>query len=232
ELVGKLVAGLEDRGVLGQCRAVLSGYMGDPETGRAIIGAVRKVRDAAPKALYCCDPVMGDVGRGFYVHPDIPRVFTEEVIPLADILTPNQFELEAITGIDTSSRAGARKAMEAVHRMGPEIVVVTSYKGEDTEKGCLEMLISRQDEAFRIRTPELPITSALGRMAGSGDLSSALFLARYLESGNIKTALEKATASIYGIMEATFNAGSMELLLVKAQEELVSPSSAFIAQAL
>jgi pyridoxine kinase len=225
----ELVEGIADRGALQNCEAVLSGYMGDAGTGRAVLEAVGKVRAASPGALYCCDPVMGDRGRGFYVKPGIPEMFKNEVLPLADILTPNQFELEVLTGRDTGSPEEVRRAAAALHAAGPRVILVTSYRGEDVPEGYIDMLVSGGKNIFRIRTPELPFETIV---AGSGDLTAAVFLSRYLETGDIKTALELTAASVYGIMEATFNAKSRELLVIAAQNELVSPTAAFTAWAL
>jgi pyridoxine kinase len=258
ELAEELVAGLEERGVLPQCEAVLSGYMGDAAVGRAITGAVKKVRSAAPKALYCCDPVMGDVGRGFYVKPDIPDIFRNELVPLADIITPNQFELEALTGIETRDIDNARRAIDMIHEKGPGIVLVTSYHdgkadgaGDERRIG---MLASDKSGVYSISTPELPIGA---NMAGSGDITASVFLSRYLETGDVKKTLELCTASIYGIIEASWQArnekvfsqsgekfspvsektsrqtsGLMELRIVQAQRELDTPTYAFEAHRL
>jgi pyridoxine kinase len=256
ELAEELVAGLEERGVLHQCEAVLSGYMGDAAVGRAISGAVKKVRSAAPKALYCCDPVMGDVGRGFYVKPDIPDIFRNELAPLADIITPNQFELEALTGIEIQDINNARKAIDTLHEKGPGIVLVTSYHdgkpGGAGDERRIGMLASDKSGVYSISTPELPIGAG---MAGSGDLTASVFLSRYLETGDVKKTLELCTASIYGIIEASWRArndkvlsqsgnkfspdsektdksrsGLMELRIVHAQNELTTPSNTFEAR--
>jgi pyridoxine kinase len=88
------------------------------------------------------------------------------------------------------------------------------------------MLVSAENGAYRIRTPELPFDTV---MSGSGDLTAAVFLAHYLETGDIKAALECTAGSIYGIMEATFKAHSGELCIIAAQNELVSPSRSFEA---
>ncbi|MDR2515847.1 MAG: pyridoxal kinase PdxY [Spirochaetaceae bacterium] len=239
ELAGELVEGVADRGVLGNCEAVLSGYMGDSDVGNAVIAAVRLVRKAAGGALYCCDPVMGDLGRGFYVKEGIPEKFRDEVIPLADIVTPNQFELEALTGMNTASLAGARDAINALHRKGPAVVLVTSYyEGSNPTRmegtvfappGYIDMLVSDSVSVYRVRTPALPFP---GGMAGSGDLCTAVFLSRYLESRDVKTALERTAASVYGIMDATYRAGSGELALIAAQDELPSPSRVFVSEKL
>jgi len=235
-LVEELVLGLEERDVLKHCEAVLSGYLGDPATGRAIIAAVKKVRSHAPGALYCCDPVMGDVGRGFYVKPEIPGIFKNEVIPLADIATPNQFELFALTGMEPGETAALEDVLEAVERLhgaGPRIILVTSLKIREMEKEAaggpeIGMLVSDGKDVYRINTPELRFET-LASMAGSGDLAASVFLSRYLETADIKTALELSAASVYGIMELTHRAGSRELLLIAAQEQLASPAAAFRA---
>lgn len=225
-LAMELVEGLAERGVLSKCEAVLSGYMGDTGTGTAVIDAVRKVKAASPQAVYCCDPVMGDAGRGFYVKPGIPEVFKKYVIPCADIVTPNHFELEALTGIEALTLDGARRAIDGLHAQGPRAALITSYRGQDVPPGHIDMLASDGNGLYRIRTPELSFT---GIMAGSGDLTAAVFLSRYLENADVKTALEATAASVYGVMEATFKAQSRELMLITAQEELVAPSNRFTA---
>lgn len=226
DLAGELVEGIADRGVLSQCEAVLSGYMGDAAVGQAVLDAVGRVRKAAPGALYCCDPVMGDVGRGFYVKPGIPDIFKNQVVPQADIVTPNQFELEALTGLKTADLGEARKAVGALHAMGPKVALVTSYRGTDAPEKHIDMLASDGASVYRIRTPELPFGPG---MAGSGDVTAAIFLSRYLETHDIKRTLELTAASIFGIMEATYMAESRELLIIRAQNELESPHLAFEA---
>ncbi|MDR1251915.1 MAG: pyridoxal kinase PdxY [Treponema sp.] len=244
ELVDDLVTGLEERGVLGGCEALLSGYLGDAQVGRAIINAVRRVRKEAPGALYCCDPVMGDLGRGFYVKPDIPDMFKYELLPLADIITPNQFELEALTGINTGSLDEARRAIGLIHEKGPGIILVTSYRDDkdapvaDSIKAKggprISMLASDKTGLYRVSTPELPLGTLV---AGSGDLTASVFLSRYLETGDIKRSLELCTATVYGILEASFlqrtktdetkTAGPLELSIIRNQRELDCPSHNF-----
>ena len=236
ELAGELLIGIEERGALPRCEAALSGYLGDAAVGRAIIEAVRRVRKAAPHALYCCDPVMGDIGRGFYVKPDIPDMFKHELVPLANIITPNQFELEALTGLETDTLDKARKAIDTLHEKGPEIVLVTSYRGANDSGGRIGMLASGKTGLYRISTPELPIGAG---MAGSGDMTASVFLSRYLETGDVKTTLELCTASVYGVLEASHRwysgdaapkNGPMELRLIQAQSELSSPTNTFQAE--
>jgi pyridoxine kinase len=226
-LADELVAGIEDRGVLQNCDAVLSGYMGDAGVVRSVIAAVKKVKALNAGALYCCDPVMGDVGRGFYVRPDIPGMFKDEAIPVADIVTPNQFELDALTALDSSTLAGARRSIDLLHSLGPRVVLVTSYREQGGAENIIEMLASDGSSVYRIRTPELPLGAG---MAGSGDVTAALFLSRYLETDSIRETLELTAGSIFGVMDATYRANSHELLLIASQEELVKPSQVFKAE--
>ncbi|MDR2701329.1 MAG: pyridoxal kinase PdxY [Spirochaetaceae bacterium] len=230
-LVESLVLGLEERDVLKHCNAVLSGYLGDPASGRAIISAVKKIRSHAPGALYCCDPVMGDVGRGFYVKPEIPDVFKNEVIPLADIVTPNQFELNALTGMNAETLEDVLEGVKRLHAAGPRIILVTSLKTKEMEVSDspeIGMLVSDGKNAYRISTPELYFENSTS-MAGSGDLTTSVFLSGYLETGDIQRALELTAASVYGIMEATHREKSRELLIIAAQDELKTSTFSFRA---
>ncbi|MDR2795584.1 MAG: pyridoxal kinase PdxY [Spirochaetaceae bacterium] len=224
KLVDDLVQGIEERGVLPHCRALLSGYLGSADVGLAVAGAARKVKAANPGVLYCCDPVMGDVGRGLYVHADIPGIFSGSLLPLADIATPNQFELELLSGMEAGSAENVKKATGILHEKGPRVILVTSYRG--CGPGKLGMIASDGVELWRVDTPELYFNDAV---SGTGDLCSALFLSAYLENSIIKYALEKTAASIYGILEATHKAGTRELRIVEAQAELIQPSNRFTA---
>jgi len=237
ELAENLVEGLEERKVLSRCEAVLSGYLGDVSVSNAIKAAVKKARAASPQTLYCCDPVMGDVGRGFYVKPDIPDIFRKELVPLADIITPNQFELEALTGINIQNTDDARRAIDMIHEQGPGIVLVTSFREGNSSSDKIGMLASDKNGVYSISTPELPIGTG---MAGSGDITAAVFLSRYLDrlaegSGDLKKTLELCTASIYGILEASMSTTNqtpppiMELRIIQAQKELDFPTHYFEA---
>ena len=224
ELAADLVTGLEERNVLNQCEAVLSGYLGDASLGEVIIDAVKKVRKVSPMMLYCCDPVMGDVGRGLYVKPDIPGIFKNQLIPIADITCPNQFELEELTGIKIIDKKTAVSAIDKLHNMGPSIVLLTSFKEKDGE---ISMLVSGRNGKYIAATEELPLGDGV---AGTGDMTAAVFLSRYLETRDLEKSLELSISSIFGILKAGFKKGTYpELDFIKNQEELNTPSNFFKA---
>ncbi len=225
-LVRDCVAGIEERGALARCDGVLSGYMGDAAIGAAIVEAAARVKALNPAALWCCDPVIGDVGRGVFVRPGIPEFLRDQALPAADILTPNQFELEWLTGgAPVGSLAGAKAAVAALQARGPRCVLVTSLHLDDTPPDALDLLAAEGGAFWRLRTPRLPLS-----VNGAGDAIAALFLLHRLRSGAARAALAAAAAAVFGVLRRTAEAGSREILTVAAQEEFVAPSRRFPAE--
>ncbi len=222
-----IVDGIAARGVLGECRAVLSGYLGDPAVGGAVLHAVAAVRRANPAALHCCDPVIGDFGPGVYVDPAIPALLRDRCLPQADIATPNQFELGQLTGLPVVTLADAKRAAAALRAtMRPgAIVLVTSLLVDSTPPDGLDLLALDGVAAWRLRTPRLPLAAN-----GAGDTIAALFLVHRLQTGSTPVALSAAASATYGLLRRTLEAGSRELLTVAAQEEFIRPSHAFVAE--
>jgi len=217
-----LVEGIAERGVLARCDGVLSGYMGSADIGTAILSAVARVREANPAALYCCDPVIGDVGRGVFVRPGIPEFFRDQAVPAADLITPNQFELDYLSGLETTTLASAREAVSAVQRLGPRVVLVTSLHTKETPTDAIDLLAGEGGRFWRVRTPRLSIS-----VNGAGDAIAALFFVHYVRTRSAADALGEAAASVYGLMKRTEEAGSREILTVAAQEEFVAPTRRF-----
>jgi pyridoxine kinase len=226
-LITELVDGIAARGALPRCDGVLSGYMGSAETGAAILDAVARVKAENGAARYCCDPVIGDVGRDIYVRPGIPEFMRERAVPLADIVTPNQFELDYLSGRTSATLSAALAAIDVVHALGPKVVLVTSLHTDDTPADAIDLVASDASGRFRVRTPKLPIS-----VNGAGDAIAALFFAHHLRTGSAAEALSRAASSVFGVLERTAGAGSREIPLVDAQDEFVHPSRVFPAEPL
>lgn len=225
-MIDEVVEGIAERGVLPTCDGVLSGYMGSADIGHAILSAVERVRVANPKAMYCCDPVIGDVGRGIFVRPGIPEFMREQAVPAADIVTPNQFELELLTDVEVRNIGDAHRAVEALRDAGPKVVLVTSLITDETPDDAIDLMAADAQGAFRVRTPKIDIS-----VNGAGDAIAALFYVHYLRDGSAASALAKASSSIYGLLKRTKDAGSREILTVAAQDEFVAPSHQFTPEA-
>ncbi len=234
--VAQVVRGIDERGVLDRCDAVLSGYLGAVEIGSVVLDTVRLVRSRNSEAIYCCDPVMGDVDRGFFVTAGIPELIRDEVVPAAQIITPNQFELDHLTGRSTQTMADVLAAAAEVRRRGPEIVLVTSVLHTDTPPGTIELVVVSGAGSWAVTTPHLVRT-----FNGAGDLTAAVFLAQCLTrrpapselwTADLGDILAATVARVYGVLTATVAAGDRELQLVAAQDELVDPSHHFTARRL
>jgi len=210
--------------VLGECDGVLSGYLGSPEIGAAVADAVAQVKSANPAARYCCDPVIGDVDSGVFVRPGIPEFFRQRLLAMADVVTPNQFELDYLAGRATADLAGLVAAIDALHECGPQVVFVTSVRTADTPADCIDLVVSDDAGRFRLRTPLLPMVAS-----GAGDAIAALFFAHYLSTGSAAEAMALAGSAIFGVLNRTAEAGASELLLVEAQQEFVTPGRVFTA---
>jgi pyridoxine kinase len=228
EHVREVLAGLRERGVLARCRALLSGYLGDAAIGEVILEAVAEIKAARPDALWCCDPVMGDVGRGIFVRPGIPEFLRERAVPAADVITPNQFEFETLIGEPLASRTEALAAARALVAAGKRAVVITSLRTSDLDPAQIETLAVAPEGAWAVRTPWLPLEPLPN---GMGDVFSAVFLGALLRSGAVPAALEHATSTLYALVQATAP-GSRDLPLVRHQQALVHPPQLFAAERL
>jgi pyridoxine kinase len=220
-------SGVKARGVIGDCEAVLSGYMGSAEIGHFVLQAVDQVKAARPDALYCCDPVMGDYGKGFFVAEGIPEFISRQAVACADIITPNQFEAETITGSVIASVDDAKRACAAIHEMGPSVVLITSFRPSAHPDSSISMFLSSREGFHLITTPELPVDPPLN---GAGDLTAALFLGRYLAERDAVSAFERMADSVFSVFERSYASGSRELELVKAQEDIAGPRRRFEAK--
>ena len=231
EVVAELIDGIEARDALPSCGAVLSGYLGSGGTVGAVVEAVKRVRAVNPAMLYCCDPVMGDYGRGVFVRPELPELIAAQAVPQADILTPNQFELELLTGQTVQTLADALGAAQTLRtRMregGPRVVVITSLVRVDAPQGSIETLVVTGQGAWLCRTPLLPLDPPRN---GTGDAIAALFFGHYLQSRNAGQALSLSMSALYTLLEITHLAGTREIQLVAAQDEYAHPSRIFEAE--
>lgn len=225
--VREVVTGIEERGGLDDVDIVLSGYQGADDIGDAILDAVERVKRRNPAAVYACDPVLGNATSGCFVKPEVQELIRDRVVPHADLLTPNQFELGFLTGTDPRAVDETLDAVELLRAQGPSTVLVTSVERPDRPADTIEMLAVSESGAWIVQTPHLPFHAN-----GSGDVTAALFSAHFRRTGDLAFALERSAASVYGLLKNTLESGQRELQLVESQEEYVAPTASFTAQRL
>lgn len=220
--VAAVIAGIEDRGIFPEIDVVLSGYQGGEGIGDVIIDAVARVKKANPDAVYACDPVMGNAKSGCFVAPAIPELLRERVVPAADIITPNQFELGFLTGTEPGSIDSTLASADLVRERGPRTVLVTSVERPDREADTIEMMVIDDAGAWIVQTPLIPM-----KANGSGDVTAALFTAHYRRTGDAADALARTASSVFDLLSNTYESGSRELRLVESQEAYAHPRLQF-----
>jgi pyridoxine kinase len=221
--IAEVIRGIGEQGAFTRCAAVLSGYLGEPALGDVVLDAVRQVKSANPAAIYCCDPVIGDDHRGIFVRPGLVAFFRERALTAADILTPNRFELALLSDRSVASAADALAAIAEIRARGPRWVLATSLPG--TSANALAMLAAGSEGAWLVETPRLPLTAN-----GAGDLTAALFLARFLHSRDPAAALGDTAGAVHAVLEETVRRGAAELQIVPAQNALAAPPARFLPQ--
>ncbi len=220
--VSAVIAGIEDRGAFPQIDVVLSGYQGGEGIADVILDTVARVKAANPDAVYACDPVMGNAASGCFVAPAIPVLLRERVVPAADIITPNQFELGFLTGTEPGDLDSTLDAVDAARAMGPRTVLVTSVARPERPAGTIEMLAVDDTGAWIVRTPHIPM-----KANGSGDVTAALFTAHYRRTADAADALARTTSSVFDLLTRTHASGERELQLVESQESYAHPRMQF-----
>lgn len=211
DLMARLVGGLEANGWLGSCDAVLSGYLGHPDQAAVVADAVRRARRANPKVLYGLDPVFGDGGRA-YAKRGVAEAMARTLLPLADIVMPNAFELASLASVPART---PEEALKAARRLGRPIVLASSIPDGEGRIGTLAL---SADGAWFASTPLLEDVPH-----GAGDLLAALFLGRCLQGQGLAAALEAAVASVFGLLRQSVRDGLDEMPLIAAQTTLLKP---------
>ena len=223
--VREVITGIEERGAFPQVDVVLSGYQGGEGIADVILDAVARVKAANPAAVYACDPVMGNAKSGCFVAPAIPVLLRDRVVPAADVITPNQFELGYLTDTEPDTLESTLESVDLIRASGPRTVLVTSVERPDREDDTIEMLAVDDAGAWIVQTPRLPL-----KANGSGDVTAALFTAHYRRSANAADALARTTSSVFDLLERTHASGERELQLVESQDAYANPRMQFAVQ--
>ncbi len=201
---------------------MLSGYQGGAGIADVILDAVARVKAANPAATYTCDPVMGNATSGCFVDPAIPPIIRERVVPAADVITPNQFELGFLTDTAPADLDSTLASADRAMAMGPSTVLVTSVQRPDAPADTLEMMAVTRGGAWLVQTPRLPM-----KANGSGDVTAALFTAHLHSTGSPAEALAATVSSVFDLLQNTLDSGERELRLIQSQDAFAHPQLQF-----
>lgn len=221
--IREVVDGLSNIGALEGCRAVLTGYQGSAEQCSAIAEIVEHTRLANPSALYVCDPVMGAPDKGCIVAEGVAEHLLTKLMPMADVIVPNQFELSQFVDMEIKTLDDAISACRKALTMGPKIVLVKHlYCLSDNE---FSMMLAVDDKCYLAQRPQLDFDKAL---VGVGDLISAVFTAGLLKGWSASRAFKHCNEAVYGVVKQTKLADEWELQTVTAQNEFIEPTEQFV----
>jgi len=217
EKIKSVLLGLLDLPIDGECEAILSGYLGHKETGIMLDEIISWFQGENRHLIYVCDPVIGDIKEGTYVAPELVKVFRDDLIPLATVITPNAYELSELTGDPVGSINNALKAARKLMNLGPSIAIVTSVL-DPGQPDHLNTLLITPDHAWAVPSPLL-----VNPPKGAGDLLSALWLARYLDGQPPEKALVEAVSSVFSLIQRAGSEGGQEFPLIRSRHLLRSP---------
>lgn len=215
---------------------LLTGYVGSPSFLKKIAEVVRILKHKNPNLIYVCDPVMGDNGK-MYVPEALKEIYREEIVPLADIVVPNQFELELLSDIKINTMSELQEAVTVLHKIGPQTVAVSSTEINDKLTAIIST--NKENELIKINIPKIPAS-----FTGSGDLFAALFLAHTYLQNDMKTAIEKTVNSLYSVLLKTYEyseacqdkesqlARKIELKLIQSKNYIETPEICLFAEAI
>ncbi|MBC7006173.1 pyridoxal kinase PdxY [Photobacterium sp. BZF1] len=225
EEIIQLVDGIENIGKLPECQAVLSGYQGSAEQCNAVINTVERVKKHNPEAIYTCDPVMGDPAKGCIVAPGVADVLINRLMPMADIIVPNQYELTQFTGMEINSLQDAVAACKEALDKGPKLVVVKHLHSVSKDK--FTMMMATDEGVWLAKRPYLTFAK---QPVGMGDLISALFTGKYLSTQNSRIAFDFCNNASFAVLQKTYQLNEWELQTIAAQDDIFFPKSNFKLQ--
>ncbi|KAL3904463.1 MAG: hypothetical protein SGILL_010059 [Bacillariaceae sp.] len=236
-----ILKGLEANGLLENTGYMLTGYIGSTSFLEAVLDVLKTAKKFNPQLKFVCDPVMGDDG-SFYVPAELAAVYRDVVIPQADVVTPNQFEVEQLTGIQVKTLEDAKEACTKLHKLGPSIVFITSVilvNEDGSLKDTISIVASKRDdsdatkhEIWKIDCPKIP-----GSFTGTGDVTASLLLGHLAKKEPLQTVMEKVVNTMYVLIERTHAAKgdtvqSKELKLIQSKDIIENPPSTYKAHSL
>lgn len=208
EHLDALLAALEANGWLADVAAVVTGYLPAPGHVQFAATAVRLVRELSPAAVYICDPILGDDPKGLYIDPQAAAAIRDGLVPLADVITPNRFELAWLTGGDVTEPQGCRAAAETL--ACPAVAATSIPAGSDGAGGPLiGNVLIRNGDVLSLTAPRRKSVPH-----GTGDVLAALIAGHRASGVPLDQAFTRAHGQLEGIVAASVGREHLDLSLL------------------
>lgn len=215
ELVSDLLRGVEERGLIETSRYIVSGYLGSRANGAVVADFVQRARKINPQITYICDPVMGDTGLGVFVAEQVMECIINQLVPLADLLTPNQFEVGLISGSQAQTYTALADKLAAIQSFNQARLVTTGCILDDTPYGSLENVVFEGGAGIRLKSPRIPAVPV-----GTGDLFTGLLTADLVYGQSLADAARNAAATVLEIVGHMAAQGAYEMQLGSVMDVL------------
>ncbi|NVN80899.1 MULTISPECIES: pyridoxal kinase PdxY [unclassified Vibrio] len=220
--IRSLIRGLDNICALKDCGAILSGYQGSADQCKAVAEAVHLIKEKNHYALYICDPVLGDPDKGCIVDDGVKAAIAQHLLPIADVIVPNQFELSELTGTKIHSLYDAVTACKKALELGPKMVLVKHLHSLPDD--AFSMILATKKACYLAQRPNIEFDK---QPVGVGDLISGLFAGGLMKRMSPVAAFRHANNAVYGVLELTKRYGTWELQTINAQYEFVEPTHDF-----
>lgn len=208
DLLDSLLCGVEDRGWLETSSVLITGFVGSLESAHVLATFVERARLRNPSLLYVCDPVMGDADHGIFVKESLVDVFRARLVPMAQFITPNQYELEVLARRKARTIGDLQACLETLDMPNATGAAVTGCVLDDTAKGHVETVSWTPRAMTRSVVERLPL-----RPCGTGDLFTALLVAAICDGEDLAQASARATEGVFAVLQSTLAAKSNEMVL-------------------
>lgn len=207
-LFSDLLEGVLKLNILNQVSTIITGYMGSSEQVKITANFVVAVKKTHPDITYLCDPVMGDMGRNLYVAQDVPQALIAHLMPLADILTPNQFEFEQIVGKPIGSVEDLTQLFQQHPILPHQQFVVTGCQLQSTPAQMLENLVAENGKLNIVSIGQINVNPP-----GTGELFTAHLHLLLLRSIALNDAVALSARILKAVLQKMAEEGRCEFSL-------------------
>lgn len=207
EHIHKIIAGIEAIGVVKDCKAILSGYMGSKDTCLEVYETVERFKSINNDIIYLCDPVIGNTN--CFVKPEVLDFFKTAL--KADIITPNQFEAEILSNIKIKDEASLIEVANYFHKLNISIVAITGLKLNNYNN--LVVFVSDKKSQYIIETKKYDFDNPIN---GTGDLFASIFLGTYIATNSAIESLKNTVYYMDVVTKNTLNKNAKELQVTSA----------------